>query len=820
MATVLSSQELQAIVRYANQFASQHSRPLLTLHILIAAMQKGPNMVRPILQQMGIQLEGKNGLLQAAARLKAKEGVDRLSEPEDTLKIMHAKACDTAQRHGALLNSLFYFITMIRMKKTVAVRVMEEAGVDLTRLRQELLLRISNLRPLQPQGPGEMDSLEEGEARDGANKLPGSAKSVTPAKRVRPLGPMEPVRPERAIEPVKPSGRPVGASGKDEQVPGSYFVLDPDEYPLLSKLTVNVTEMARLNQIDPIIGRKAEIEQMIRILRKRKTNNPCLVGDPGVGKTHLVEGLALEVVRGNPDVAWLREKTILSLATGSLVAGTQLRGSFSERMQQLIAEVRKAEGRVIIFIDEIHTIVGAGAGENALDAANELKAVLARGEFPCIGATTPEEYKRYIEKDPALERRFQPVIIKEPSIDETIEICRGIIQFYENHHGVKYDPRAIEAAVRLSARYIEDRKLPGKAVSVLDTAAAMVAGKRETVQEEDVANVVSTEVGIPIERLFLTSENRFREMEKFLADRVVGHSAVLHRICETIKRGFAGFSSSRPLATFLFVGPSGVGKGQTVRALASFLFEGEASILSFQGIEFTEKHSVAKLIGTSPGYVGHEQGGRLTEGMYRRPFRIVVFRDILVAHPDVQELLREMITTGTLTDGKGRRVYFRNSLVVLVQDLDEERYFSPGRGGRVGFSAGDATAEAQGDEEVIRRVARELPSMLLDAVDERLVFHPLSEEEVRAVARLEIASSSSRLKEERNISFELTDAAIEHVIGRGGYTKKGGARAMRATLARTVESYLADLILDGKIPPGRHVVVDFKSGALTCDLGA
>lgn len=834
MATIQSSYELQQVVLFAKKKAREKQRPMLSLGILLANYFVPTSESLPALKKLSIPLDGPNGLIAAAAKLRRKRNEETLTEPEDTLKVMHRMACDSAGEYGVpFLNSVFYLLALLRIRKSAAFQVLLEAGVDVTRLRTELIARIAHLirhganggagaEPESPDEPLVVDEPPQSRPRPQPTepKEPPAASSKATQQPIRGTAPL--------VKKDRPNGTSEAPAQKADVVDAATppapdalaeplvkdperFALNEDDFPVLCRLTHNITLDAARGGIDPVVGRDEEIGQMIRVLRKRRTNNPVLVGEPGVGKTALVEGLALDIVKETPRAQWLKDRLVLGLETGALVAGTQLRGSFSEKMRALRDEVKKSEGRVIIFIDEIHTIVGAGSGDSALDAANELKTVLARGEFPCIGATTLSEYKAHIEKDPALERRFQPVYVREPTQAQAVEICQGILDFYEKHHEVSYEPRSVEAAVRLSSRFILDRHLPDKAIDALDTAGAMafVSGK-DSVSEEDVARIIAEKVGIPMERLLLDSGKRLALMKEFISGQIVGHSEVIDRICETVKRGFAGFGGQRPLASFLFAGPPGVGKGQTAKALASFLFNDPGAVQVFNMGEFTERHSVAKLIGTGPGYVGHEQGGRLTESMYRKPFQILLFRDVEAAHPDVQELVAELIRSGMLTDGKGRRVYFSNTVVVLSLDLDLEEYFfaSDARVGfRAGAQGGGSSATA---EEVIRKLSKKAAGGLLDSVDERLVYFPLDKDQVLDVARLEVAQASRGLQKERDVSFQLSEAALRRLVEIGGYTRSGGARAMKQVLSRSVEALVADRLLQGEVRAGSMWVVDLE----------
>ncbi len=802
--TVISSHELHKLMELSSKLARRSSRDLTTLHVVLAALECQHSMIGAVLSNFQIKLKGDNGLRKALERLKESDKVERLSEPADTLKIIMRRACDMAGSRDNHVNSLFYFITMIRVRRALGTRALEECGLDLSRLRQALLGRISNLAPLRgngeaPEDDSDLEVLPE--------PLPAEEDAIVTRPSTKddlldvPINGGKKSAAEAVVSDTLPEAKETAKPLNDEE---ERYALDPEEFPELTKSTTNITLRAVRGEIDPVIGRDQEITQLINILKKRQINNPCLVGDPGVGKTALVEGLAREMAGGSKRTSRLHDRIILELETAALVAGTQLRGSFSERMLALRDEVRKLKDRVIIFVDEIHTLIGAGGGDSSPDAANELKTALARGEFPTIGATTTEEYRLRFEKDKAFNRRFEVVILEEPSPAEAIEIIQGIIDLYEEHHGVTYDARAIETAVRFTSRYVPHRRLPAKAIDV---------------GEEAIARTVAEQVNIPVERMLLNSVDRFKDMGEFLGKEVVGHTEVLHRICDAVKRGFAGFSSNRPLASFLFAGPPGVGKLQTAKVLSRFLFDRDDAILMFQGSEFTEKHSIAKLIGAGPGYVGHERGGRLTEGMFNRPFRLILFRDLMVAHPDIQELVAEMLSTGELTDGQNRKVHFSNAVVAICQDLSMDKYFGNGNLKRVGFAPTDDGDDLEhSSADVLRRVVKEFPANLLQAVDDRLVFFPLDNDEVRSVARLEVASSSNRLSEERDIRFELSDEALDHLITGGGFTRNRGGRLLQQTLRRTVESFLAERIHGGEIRPGHNVVVGFADGELSYDL--
>jgi ATP-dependent Clp protease ATP-binding subunit ClpC len=614
--------------------------------------------------------------------------------------------------------------------------------------------------------------------------------------------PSAPAAPSRA-EPA-PEAPPVAVSAPPS--PQGRWELDPRLYPHLHTLGRNLSALAGRGQLDPALGREHEVEEVLDVLGKRRANNPLLVGEPGVGKTAIVEGIARRLVELGA------ERIVVQLDVGALVAGTQLRGSFSERLQAIQDEVRAANGRIVVFVDEMHMLIGAGAtAEGPQDAANELKAALARGEFPCIGATTHDEFRKHVQSDPALERRFVPVLVREPSPREALAILRGAAPRYEQHHSVRFSPDALEAAALLTARYVRDRFLPDKAFAAIDLAGSRARREgRAEVAREDVARAVARMGGIPEERLLQPDGERFLALEQRLRERVVGHEAQLAAIARAVRRNYAGFSGQRPLASFLFLGPSGVGKTETARVLADELYPSAdgsgtqpGALVRIDLSEYSEPHSVARLVGAPPGYVGYGEGGQLTEAVRRRPACVVLLDEAEKAHPAVLQTLLQVLDEGQLTDGRGRRVDFTASVVVLTTNAGADAFSAPARA--VGFGA-DAT-EAPHEQRALERARASFPPELWARFDERLVFAPLGAAEVARIAQLLLADSSRRLWEERRIAFESGPGLVDHLIAQGGWQASLGARPMRQTIQRLVESPLADEILAGRVRAGERLLL-------------
>ncbi len=646
------------------------------------------------------------------------------------------------------------------------------------------------------------------------------------------------------------------------------------QFRVLTRFSRDLTQMARERKLDPVIGRDEEIQRVIQILVRRTKSNPVLIGEPGVGKTAIVEGLAQKIAGDDvPEI--LKGKRLVLLDLGALVAGTRFRGEFEERLKAILEEVQRAEGEIVLFIDELHTVVGAGNAQGALDASNMIKPALARGELQCIGATTLDEYRQYIEKDGALERRFAPVFVDEPSVEDTIEMLRGLRDRYEAHHKVRISDEAVAAAARLAHRYVTDRHLPDKAIDILDEAAARLrvalftlppnlkemeaeinrlrveeeaAGnmrdyeraaevktqrlrqeenfsvKREEwlgrhqldelVEAEDIAAVVSAWTGIPVYQVLEKEADKLLRMEEAVQQHIIGQDEAISAIADAIRRARAGLKDPRrPIGSFLFLGASGVGKTETAKALAVFLFDDEDALLRIDMSEYRESHTISRLFGAPPGYVGYDQGGQLTEAVRRRPYQVVLFDEIEKAHPDVWNALLQILDEGRLTDGQGRNVDFRNTVVIMTSNIGTA-YGK--RGGALGFARG---ADDQ-DEEVRRRTLAALKETFrpefINRVDEIIIFANLTLDDVARIVDLQMQEVQTRLSE-YNLHVELTEAA-KRWLAEQGYDPQFGARPLRRVIQRHVESPLSVQILRGKFGPGAHICVDVAtSGAVHGD---
>ncbi len=642
--------------------------------------------------------------------------------------------------------------------------------------------------------------------------------------------------------------------------------------PTLDSYGRDLTQLARDNKLDPVIGRNTEIERVIQILARRTKNNPALIGEPGVGKTAIAEGLAQRVIKGDiPEP--LRDKRVITLDLAGLVAGTKYRGEFEERMKRVMDEIRGAAGEIILFIDELHTLVGAGAAEGAIDASNIIKPALARGELQCIGATTLNEFRKHIEKDSALERRFQPVMVGEPSVEETIEILRGLRDRYEAHHKVQITDEALAAAAKLSDRYITDRFLPDKAVDLIDEAssrvrlqatlppqelrdlenqlrkvisdkelvvktqefdkAASIRDREEKlrlekarlesewrerkgterilrVTEESIAEIVSAWTKIPVSKLAQAETEKLLKMKDLLHERVIGQDEAIEVITRAIRRSRAGLKSpSRPIGSFIFLGPTGVGKTEVARSVAGFLFDDEESMIRIDMSEYMEKYSVSRLVGAPPGYVGYEEGGQLTEAVRRRPYSVVLLDEIEKAHPDVFNLLLQVLDDGRLTDSQGRQVDFKNTVIVMTSNVGAIGIqTTTDIGFRMQKTGEDDEARAyeRMKNKVMEEVKQTFRPEFLNRVDEVVVFHQLTRPEIEAIVTLELEKVAREVRAQE-MELKVTDAA-KAVLAKKGWDPQFGARPLRRAIQRMVEDELAEEMLKGTLGSGDHILGD------------
>lgn len=737
-----------------------------TEHLLLGLLGQGDSLPAKILQEMGLNL---NTTRQAVEKLRGKgAGFSPNNLPfTPTVKQILEKSFDLAKKDNSYVTPEYIFLVLLSDPNTVAVKVLVAQGVDIKELRTILVKRLGE-------------------------------------------------------EPV-----PVTAGQKTS--PMDSF---SQPKPTLEQFGTDLTKKAREGQLDPVVGRTREIERVVQILGRRTKNNPILVGEPGVGKTAIAEGLAQRIIEGEiPEL--LKDKRVIALDMGLLVAGTRFRGEFEERLKSIVKQVQE-DGNIILAIDEIHTLVGAGSMGGAMDASNLLKPALARGELQCLGTTTLDEYRQYIEKDAALERRFQPVMVGEPSVAETIEILEGLRKEYEAHHQVKFSQEALEAAANLAERYISDRFLPDKAIDLIDEAGSRIHLRHSlqkkmkssfedeneapvinpdslvpVVDEEDIAQIVTSWTGIPVNKLTETESESLMYLEDNLHERIIGQEDAVKAVSKAIRRSRIGLQNpKRPIASFIFAGPTGVGKTELTKALAQFLFGSKDAMIRLDMSEYMERHTVSKLIGTAPGFVGYEEGGQLTEAVRRKPYSVVLFDEIEKAHPDVFNLLLQLLEDGRLTDSKGRTVDFRNTLIIMTSNLGSKVIEKGGYNFGFETEDGDTNIQYKRIQEAVNdELKQHFRPEFLNRLDEVIVFRQLTKPEVTEIADILLGETAQQLHEQRQITLTVSDE-FKALVVEEGYDPSYGARPLRRAIMRRLEDSLAESILAGDVQDGNTVEVD------------
>jgi len=773
-----------------------------TEHLLIGLLQEGTGVAARVLDECGVKVEKVMELVsQLITPNQAVQTAEQNTYTPSARRVIENSYREAVRFKAPLIGTEHILIAIIRENDCVASRLLNTMGISIQRLYVDVLSAMG-----EDAAPGREDI---------------------------------------------PAGR--GPKGKAAT-------------PVLDRYSRDLTALAREGKLDPVIGRETEIQRVIQILSRRTKNNPCLIGEPGVGKTAVVEGLAQMIAAGSiPET--IAGKRVVTLDLSGMVAGSKYRGEFEERIKRVLAEVME-DGDVLLFIDEIHTIIGAGGAEGALDASNILKPSLARGELQLIGATTIEEYRKYIEKDSALERRFQPVTVEEPSEDETFEILKGLRGHYEKHHSVRITDEALRAAVKLSARYINDRFLPDKAIDLIDEASSKLrltnfvepaqikeleqeiealekqkeaaikaeayekAGeikkkqqkKRDKIEkvrerwqkekvsrklvvgENEIADVVSGWTKIPVKKLEEEESERLKKLESILHERVVGQEEAVTAVARAIRRGRVGLKDpKRPIGSFLFLGPTGVGKTELCKALAEAMFGTESALIRVDMSEYMEKHSVSKMIGSPPGYVGYDEGGQLSEKVRRNPYSVILFDEIEKAHPDVFNILLQVLDDGHVTDAQGRKIDFKNTILIMTSNAGAESIISPKR---LGFTSVDDEKENYRfmKDRVMEEVKRLFKPEFINRIDEVMVFHPLNKENMKEIVSIMLKAINRRTTQQMGITLHVTQEGQEYLIEKG-YDAKYGARPLRRTIQSMVEDKLAEEILDGTVKEGDEVEV-------------
>jgi ATP-dependent Clp protease ATP-binding subunit ClpC len=816
--------ELSALRRSAEDLASSRRERLSSVHVL-ACIAGRPSAAADLLHERRMHADS---LLRCAQTLD--------SEAEGAVGRAFERACAVAARMGVREpSSAHLLIALINEPHGAARRALTECGADVSRLRSAAMnLGLGLIGRRRRTGRREVapEPLRAGESprRKSSTAVtvplfPPAPARPRPARSQPAAGALE-KQPNPAAPPSKtappearpPSPRPLPLPSASVQA----FALDAQKFPALCALGRNLNVAFAHGELDPVIGRAREIEQTLDVLAKRGGNSPCLIGASGVGKTSVVHGLAQRIVenwcqrRSGDTTLPADERIVVEIPVGELLAGTGVRGALAARVAAIRKEVSASAGRVVLFFDEIHQLFSEDAAQ---ELGSELKLALSRGELPCIGATTRDEYAKAIEIDPPLARRFSVIDVDEPTREDAYLILSGLAPRLESHHGVRYSEEALALTVAWSIRYLPGRALPDKAVSIIDLAGARARRRGESqVLPENVAEIVAEWASMPVERLLASDAERMLHLEDMLAERVVGHREAVGKIARILRRNAAGLGSERPIGTFLLLGPTGVGKTETAKAVAEVLFHTDMALTRYDFSEFSEPHSLARLIGAPPGYVGYEAGGQLTEAVRKRPYQVLLLDEIEKAHPDVLTAFLAVFDEGRLTDGRGRTVDFRNCVIFMTSNLGADETKSVQRR-KVGFGGGADTADATELERAVTAAARRaLAPELYNRIDEVLVFTPLARNEVREIARRLLSGVARDLLRQRGVRLEVDASALEHFLDAGGFDPSLGARPMRRALARLLEAPLAEKILRGELSAGDVVLVGVEAGALAFDV--
>ena len=740
-------------------------------HLLLGVIGEGSSAASKILKKKGIELKKTREVIESIVGRGGGFSPSNIPFTPRVKKIFETAFEESRNLGVNYISPEHILLAIAKEQDTVAAKVLVNQDVDLPQLRTEIIRKL-----------GEKEAVAAGEK-----------------KRFNPFG----LGDERSAK------------------------------PRLEEFSTNLTALAKEGKLDPVVGRQTEIERVVQILGRRTKNNPVLVGEPGVGKTAIAEGLAQRIVEGEvPDL--IQEKEVVSLDMGLLLAGTKYRGEFEERLKTIVDEVKEA-GNIILVIDEIHTLVGAGAMGGAMDAANMLKPALARGELQCLGSTTLDEYRSHIERDAALERRFQKVLVGEPSVEDAITILQGLRRTYEDFHKVKFTDKAVEAAVTLSERYITDRFLPDKAIDLIDEAGSRIHLRHSStkdsepehtpidpkaltpvVDETEIAEIVSAWTGIAVSKTDETEAETLINLEANLHERVIGQDEAVKAVSRALRRSRSGLGDrNRPIASMIFSGPTGVGKTELAKALATIMFGSEDAMIRVDMSEFMESHTVSKLIGSPPGFVGYDEGGQLTEAVRRKPYSVILFDEIEKAHPDVFNLFLQLLDDGRLTDAQGRVVNFKNTVIIMTSNIGAKAIQKGGTG--LGFGLADDTGEAA-YQKIKERVNDELKNYFrpefLNRLDEIIVFRQLTKSEVGEISEILLKEISDRLQEQRDITLEVSNAFTEKVVAEG-FDPSYGARPLRRAIMRLLEDSLAEAILSGRIGDGDRALVDLDEDSQT-----